>query len=415
MAVGIYSLVSEERLRDVLGTLHAFTELPICLLGEDGAPLMTFGEAARCCELIKQEVFTRDECLETHRQAGRRAQALGEAYVFACQANLTHIAFPLQSGGALMGCILVGPFLMDAPDSTLVSGLAERYALSPSLSLELYDELGGLQIVPPPRAGQLSRLIGHLLSPLLPAEMSLLHSNQEKLRQQSRINETIQMYKSEGVSPTQSYLYQKESELMTKVRTGDIRSAKALLNDLLGYVLFSEGGRVDAVRPRAVELTTLLSRVAMDGGANADGVYALNSRFIALMNGSQTIDSLCYLLQDVVESFMSAMFGAGGDNAHIRAALSYIAENYASDLTLNRVAAHVGLTPNYLSALFKRVVGAGFREQLRRVRVEEGKRLLLTTDRPLADIAVSTGFADQSCFCKAFKRVTGVAPGAYRR
>ncbi len=414
MAVGIFSLVSEERLGDVLGTLHAFTELPIRLIGEGGAPLLSFGETSPYCGLLKQYIFTKNECGALHWQAGKRAQALGEAYVFACHANLNHIAFPLQSSDMLLGCIIVGPFLMDAPDSTLVSGLAERHALSPTLSLELYDELGGLQVIAPARVHQLSRLIGHLLSPLLPSEMSLLHENQEKLYQQSRINETIQMYKEQSVSPTQNYLYQKESELLTKVRTGNIREAKALLNELLGYVLFSEGGKVDSVRPRAIELTTLLSRVAIDGGARADRMYDLNSRFLSLMNESRTVDSLCYLLQDVVESFMSAMFSGEKNNAYIRAALSHMAENYAQPLTLEAVAKVVGLSPNYFSSLFKRVVGVSFREQLCRVRVEESKRLLLSTTYPLADIAIAMGFADQSYFCKVFRRVTGVTPSQFR-
>lgn len=415
MATGIYALVSEERLRDVLYTLHAFTGLPIQLIGADGELLRSFGESASYCKLLKKHVFRRDECFQLHLEAGRRAQKLGEAYIFACHASLNHIAFPLQSQGELLGGIIVGPFLMDEPDSALVGDLAQRHALSPALSLELYDELGGLQIIPPARASLLSRMIDHLLSPLIASEMSLLIQNQEKLYQQSRINETIQLYKEQGVSPTQSYLYQKERELMTKVRTGNVREAKALLNDLLGYVLFSEGGRLASVRTRAIELTTLLSRVAIDGGARADSIYGLNAQFLSTINQDQTIDTLCALLQDVVVSFMSAMFsGEDKGNAHIRKALQLMAEGYAQPLTLQRVAGSVSLSSNYLSALFKRVVGVSFRERLNQIRVEESKRLLLSTDYPLTDIAIAIGFADQSYFCKVFKRLTGLTPGQYR-
>ena len=78
------------------------------------------------------------------------------------------------------------------------------------------------------------------------------------------------------------------------------------------------------------------------------------------------------------------------------------------------MAEEAGLSPNHFSSLFHKVVGPSFREYLCRVRVEESKRLLLSTDYTLADIAAAMGFADQSSFCKAFKRIMGISPGKYR-
>ena len=415
MKTGIFSLISRQRLQNVLETLHAYTELTLELLDAEGNLLMAFGDPPRHCMLMRIHVFRHNECAELKRKAGERAKQLGEAYIFTCPANLNCISFPLQYQDELLGCILVGPFLMDKPDSTLVSSMLERYPLTPALALEMYDELESLKVIAPTRVKHLSKLIDHLLSPLLESERALMLKTQEKLYQQSRINETIQMYKEQGTSPSQSYLYEKETALLTKVRTGNIAEVKALLNDLLGYVLFSEGGNLDAVRTRAIELTTLLSRVAMDGGARADSIYELNGKFLALMAQGESIDDLCYLLQDVAESFMSAMFSTmDKGNAHIRHALRYMAANYAEPLTLETVAHEVGLSPNYLSKLFQESVGVGFREQLNRIRIEESKQLLLNTDYSLADIALAMGFVDQSYFCKVFKRIVGLTPGKFR-
>jgi two-component system, response regulator YesN len=416
MAAGIYALVNENHLHEILLTLHAFTELPIQLIDEHGQVLQSHGETASYCQLLKKYIFTNDECLQLHLKAGQRAQSTGTTYIFECHANLNHIAFPLQSHGELLGCIIVGPFLMDTPDSTLVSSVATEHQLSPAISLELYDELHTLQVIAPERVNQLSRLIDHLLKPLLPAEYALLIQNQEKLYQQSRINETIQKYKEQGSSPELNFVYQKEAELVTKLKTGNIQQAKAILNDLLGYVFFSEGGKLESVRIHAIELTTLLSRVAMEGSAKIDTIYHLNSQFLMMMNQDQTIDSLCYLLQDIVESFMSAMFGsAANTNVHIRNALNIMTERYNQPLTLSMVAGEIGLSANYVSALFQQVVGISFREQLSRIRVEESKRLLISTNYPLSAIALSMGFTDQSYFCKVFKRLTGITPSQYRK
>lgn len=416
LAIGLYTLIDEERLMAVLSNLHEVIELPIRLVDAKGDSLYAFGQAQNFCALLKDKVYSKETCRGQYKKAAQRAEDLGEAYIFACHASLNHIAFPLLSQGELLGSVIIGPFLMDTPDSTLISTLAQEQRLNPSLALELYDSLHGLQVVSPRRVTQLGRLADHLLKPLLPGERAMLMHSQQKLYQQSRINETVQMYKEQGVTPVQSDMYQKETELMTKVKTGNIKQAKALLNDLLGYVLFSQGGELDMVRTRAIELTILLSRVAMEGGAKAETIYPLNSQYLLMMSRDQSFEDICLRLQDVVEGFMSAMFsGFSKENSHIRKALAIMSQRYAQPLTLSAVAAEVGLSPNYLSSLFGRIVGLSFREQLSRIRIEESKRLLLSSDYPLAAIASAMGFADQSYFCKVFKRVTGVKPGQYRQ
>ena len=194
-----------------------------------------------------------------------------------------------------------------------------------------------------------------------------------------------------------------------------MQEAKALLNELLGYVLFSEGSDIDTVRIHAIELTTLLSRIAMDGGAHTNSIYELNKRFLVLMSKEQNIDDLCYLLQDVLESFMDAMFSnQDKGNPYIRKALRYMAEHYNQPLTLAQMADIVGLSQSYFSKLFHEIVGVSFREHLCRIRVEESKRLLLSSDYSLTEIAIAVGFADQSHYCKTFKLLIGLTPGQYR-
>ena len=415
MSNGIFTLISEEKLEDVLATLHALMDIPIRMIDTDGNDLIALGTPTQYCRMLQKSAFGFEACRRQAIDAGVRAQVLGEAYVFSCKANLNLIAFPLINRSQLLGTILIGPFLMDTPDSTLVSDLADGYTISPRNALELYDELQGLRILPPEKVNHLRKLTEHLLAPLLPAERVLLIKSQEKLYQQSKINESIQLYKGEKPSGSQRFFYEKESELLLKVRTGDIRQAKAVLNELLGHVLFSEGGKLESVRVRAIELTTLLSRVAIDGGANAAFAFELNNKFISVMNQEQNMDELCYLLQDMVESFMDAMFNAKDKgNAYVRKALQYIASNYEANLTLTGVAAYLGVSPNYFSTLFHKTVGESFREHLCRVRIEESKRLLLSTDISLNQIGLAVGFSDQSYYSKVFKRITGLTPGEYR-
>ncbi len=415
MTTSIFSFVPEARVNAVLSNLQAFTGLAIQLIDSKGSMIMSFGQSTSYCAILKKKVFDKSECFRLHMKAGKTAQVLGEAYIFACQANLNHIAFPLINSGELLGSVIIGPFLMDQPDSTLVSDLAERYRLPATLSLELYDELKTLVILSPSKVNQLKTLIDHVLSPLLPGERALLLENQQKMSQQARLNETIQVFKEQKFDRSLAAFYKKEQDLLSRVRSGTVTEVKALLNDLIGYVLFSEGGQLESVRVRSIELTTLLSRVAIDGGAQPDNVFYLSSQFIHKLYQQQTLEDICLLMQEVLESFMNAMFNeTDKGNLYIRKALRFMQDNYGEHLELAQVAEYVGLSPSYFSALFNQIVGVSFREQLCRIRVEESKRLLLQKDYSLVDIALAMGFPDQSYYCKVFKRIVGVTPGKYR-
>ncbi len=415
MGRGIYSRIPEDRLRDVLQTLQDYTQIPIRLIQRDGERLQSFGPEAGFCTLLKKTAMTEGACLELQVKAGLRAQEIGEAYIFSCLGNLNHIAFPLIIQEVLLGSVILGPFLMDTPDSTLVIGLAEQYRFSPTQSLELYDELTGLQIVTPHRVQLLKKLLDHLLSPLMGGERAVLMQTQEKIYQQSRINETIQYYKGQERSNSSEFFYQKEKELLSRVRTGSLQEVKGLLNDLLGYVLFSQGSDLELVRLRAIELTTLLSRVAMEGGAQADTIYGLNNKLLPAMFRERELDALCLLLQEVAENFMEAMFSEQDKgNPYIRKAMHYLSDHYSEHVDLAEVAEYVGLSPSYFSTLFRQVTNNGFREYLCQLRVEQSKRLLLSTDYSLADIAISVGFPDQSYYCKVFRRIVGLTPGKFR-
>lgn len=415
MATSIFSCIPETHLCEILQTLQAFTNLAIQLLDENGTPIHTFGKTTGYCALLKGGIFPKGSCVQLHAKAGLQAQELGEAYIFSCHANLNHIAYPLVNQGDLLGSVIIGPFLMDTPDSTLVTAIAEQYRITPALCLELYDELTALTIIPPPRVQLLKKIIEFMLSPLIQNERAVMMQSQEKLLQQSRINETIQMYKGKEETVSSRYFHTKEKELLTKVRLGNVGEAKGLLNDLLGYVLFSQGGNLEAVRIRAIELTTLLSRVAIDGGAETDSIYQINNKLLPDLYRQQDLDELCLLLQKVAEHFMAVMFyEKDKGNPYIRKALRYIADHYSEHLTITQVSDYVQLSSGYFSTLFSQVVGVSFREYLCNVRIEASKQLLLSTDYSLADIAVAVGFPDQSYYSKTFKKITGLTPGKFR-
>jgi AraC family transcriptional regulator len=88
---------------------------------------------------------------------------------------------------------------------------------------------------------------------------------------------------------------------------------------------------------------------------------------------------------------------------------------FAEHLSLASLGETVGVHPVYLASEFRRHYGRSIGAYVRRLRVDYACRQLVTTDVPLAEVALAAGFADQSHFSRTFKTFTGLTPAAYRR
>ena len=305
---------------------------------------------------------------------------------------------------------------MDEPDSTLVLSIDKRYNLSTNTLLDLYEELDSIKIIPSSIVTHISRLLYYLFADLIFESKQQLIMNQHKLLQQSRINESIQMYKSGSAPAASTYPIHMERELITKVKTGNSQEAKAILNELLGYVFFAGGNSLDMVKARSIELCSLLSRAAIEGGATSDTIFRINNQYLKSLQSMHSIEDLCFKLQESVETFTDSIFNyiPSKNGELIKKAIQFISQNFSSPLSLDAVARHVHLNPAYFSSLFKQSTGSSFKEYLNMVRVEESKRLLTNTNYSVIDIAIATGFEDQSYFSKVFKKYTGLTPKQYR-
>lgn len=411
----LYSIIEKRKLRELLETFYQCINLPIQVLDETGEVLDAFGDCHNYCKIFKHFLPKGESCTKLHSNASKLAMSLGETYIFSCHSNLNHIVFPLTNNNVLLGSILAGPFLMDEPDSLLLSDIGEKYSIPTAPLLEMYEEAGSLPVFEPAKVTYISRLLYYMCSGLVTDSRAQFNLNHNKLYQQSKINESIQMYKASPQVNSRVYPYEKEKALITKLKTGDTEQAKALLNDLLGYVFFAEGNNFEVIKSRALELSSLLSRAAIEGGATSDSVLKVNNQFLMSLQNITDLDDLCYKLQETIDVFTDCMFNyiPSKGNEIIKKAIRYISQNFSRNLTLDEVADHVHLNPAYFSTLFKQSTGSSFKEYLNMVRIEESKRLLSNTDYSIIDISLATGFEDQSYFSKVFKKYTGLTPKQY--
>jgi AraC family transcriptional regulator len=88
---------------------------------------------------------------------------------------------------------------------------------------------------------------------------------------------------------------------------------------------------------------------------------------------------------------------------------------FTDHLTLHGVAESVGVHPAHLARVFRRFHGCTVGDYVRRLRIEYACDRLLTTDAPLAEIALAAGFSDQSHFSNTFKRQRGLSPANFKK
>ena len=98
----------------------------------------------------------------------------------------------------------------------------------------------------------------------------------------------------------------------------------------------------------------------------------------------------------------------------LRQVLDYVHEYYTHDLSVAELAAIANVSPSHFAHLFHQMMGMAPHEYLIACRVEHAKRLLLTEDIALHEVALHSGFADQSHLTRHFRRLIGVTPGVLR-
>lgn len=92
----------------------------------------------------------------------------------------------------------------------------------------------------------------------------------------------------------------------------------------------------------------------------------------------------------------------------------FVRAHLNQDLSLAALALQIGFSPYHFARLFRRTTGESPHQFVLSQRIERAKHLLREADLPLAQIALASGFANQSHLTQTFKRSLGITPAAYR-
>jgi AraC family transcriptional regulator len=107
-------------------------------------------------------------------------------------------------------------------------------------------------------------------------------------------------------------------------------------------------------------------------------------------------------------------FSRGFTASHYKRVFDFVAGHYSEQIAISDMARVAGLSDAHFARLFKEVLGDSPYQFVMEFRVEQAKRMLEDQTRPMADIALACGFADQPHFSRVFKKLTGITPRTFR-
>lgn len=374
----------------------------------------------RCafCHKLQSVLGYAQQCQNVHLYGSYQAERFGGSYVFFCPMGLTHWASPISAQGIMQGAMVAGPVLMIDKEEFVKEDLAQRFQLTEPQIAELQEYVERIPYMSPDKVNNISEMLFVTASFVTNASSSSYLEDRELYRQQSDISEYIKYIKTMGGSERtfNDYPIDKEKELLYLISIGDKHGSQKILNEIFGHVFFSSGRNFDIIKARVLEIIVLLSRAALEGGADVEQIFGLNYKYLNEIHDFKTIEELTYWLSSIMARFTDCVFNLA-DVKHVDViykAVDFIKRNYMKKITLEDVASHVYLSPSYFSKIFKEEMKSNFNTYLNQVRIEMSKKLLGDDSIDLVDVSSLVGFEDQSYFCKVFKKITGYSPGKYR-
>ena len=171
----------------------------------------------------------------------------------------------------------------------------------------------------------------------------------------------------------------------------------------------------------AIAGVTIVTLAAIKGGVHYELAYTLSDNYIKQIELSKNENELSdiYLKCNVtftrlVESHLRARkHNESESDFYSYKAKTYVSKHLNEHITVRDIADSLGITPNYLSTVFKKTENISLNQYIAEEKINQAKRMLAYSETSSAKIAFQLGFSSQSHFCKVFKQKTGITPHEY--
>ncbi|MGN0623729.1 MAG: helix-turn-helix domain-containing protein [Oscillospiraceae bacterium] len=212
--------------------------------------------------------------------------------------------------------------------------------------------------------------------------------------------------------------YEAELEFYSAVKAGDDELVKQLYTPLD----INEHGKLSNDKLRNIKYhfvvtAAMITRFCIEGGMAPARAFTISDICINKCDACSAPEQVAALHKETVMFFTSQMKTIASKSAyskHILMCIDYIYENIYSGVTVQDAADHLGLTPQYLSKLFRQEVGVKLSDFIMTKRITAAENMLKFSEYTPLDIGNYLCFSSHSHFISSFKKKTGMTPRQYR-
>jgi two-component system response regulator YesN len=366
------------------------------------------------CEIIQGSKAGLRRCNRERRRSLETAIETGQSYISICHAGIVLICVPVMDKDKALGGIFFGKCLWEPVTQILIEDIEKRLDGIGLDRKRLTAPLRELPLIQGRKINEAAQFLFDLLYEVAAFDPRVIRWRRERSQQQSEIGEFIQEKKKLGTE--WQYPLESERELMGKVKIGDRTGAKEILNSILGTILFKTIGDLGILKARMLELLSILSRSAVEGGVGIDVMLERNLNYVNKVMRINNQEDLCAWISTALNEFIELVYTSQDARkvSQIRPAINYIDANYNKPITLADVARASHLSVSRLAHIFKEQMGVTIIDYLTSVRIERAKQLLLATDQNCTEICFEVGYNNQSYFTRSFKGIVGMTPRQFR-
>ncbi|MBI0576158.1 helix-turn-helix domain-containing protein [Neobacillus cucumis] len=206
------------------------------------------------------------------------------------------------------------------------------------------------------------------------------------------------------------------STLASKLMVADNIAVSDNMKNLLDRLFSLQNVDPEVLKLQLSEISTMLARAAINGGANEKEIHFILSEYTSSLNFIENLVQLEQWIRNLIHRFIDLVSTKNNDHTlkSIQKAMEYIEQHYLEQITLEKVSSHVHLSPTYFSRIFKSATGTNFVEYITYLRIEKAKELLKDLNYTVYQIAFEVGYSNSHYFSRVFKTLVGKTPSEYR-
>ena len=332
------------------------TEVPVTFFDNHGQIQWECGTDKKICNFFPTYLDSQSICRKTLLSSTRTAAQLGEPYIFLCPSGFVKIAMTFIVNGKITGTFIAGPLPWQNKEN-IIRTLFKNITPSPEIYPKLTVFLNEIKIYSPTDVAYLASLFNSTILTAITNNDDYRKIN-EHYKEQASAGERIRKYKRQN--KLLDYPHELESDLIQKVKNGDVNGAQKTLTKLLNEIFLLESGNLSYIRIQVLGICALLSRISAKQNESLISPQELEN--MDLLNKAESFNELCALTAKICENFAlnSTDQRYSGNSSLVSKATQYINENYMNKITLLSVAEELHTNHSYLSTLFKKETGISF-------------------------------------------------------